>query len=496
MSIEKKTIIGRKEELGILDEIFDSSRPEFTAVYGRRRVGKTYLIEQFFVRKPCLYFSITGIRKGTLKEQLNNFTQSVNETFYSEIGAKIEAPTSWMKAFEILTNIMTKYSKEKRIVLFFDEVPWLSTPKSGFLNSLDYCWNTKWSKNDKIVLVVCGSVASWIINNIINNTGGLHNRITREIRIFPFSLQESFDYLNYLKCKFNQKQVIELYMVMGGIPHYLSKIKSNLSATQNISKLFFSRSGALFKEFDKLFASLFDNPKTYIELIMIIAEKREGVSRNAIEAKAKLSESGGTLTNRLESLEHAGFIKSFIPIGYQEKGLYYKLVDEYCLFYLRWIKPIWRQIENEDESECWLSKHNTPAWYNWTGYAFEAICLKHVTQIRKALFIPKGALAGSWRYQKQGGQDRVSSEGAQIDLLFDRKDGVVTLCEIKYSQELFEIDKPYAAALERKIKIFKEHSKINKNIFLAMITSEGLKKNRYSEELITGKVTMNDLFLH
>lgn len=253
---------------------------------------------------------------------------------------------------------------------------------------------------------------------------------------------------------------------------------------------------ALFKEFDKLFASLFDNPKTDIELIMIIAEKRDGVSRNAIKAKAKLSESGGTLTNRLESLEQAGIIKSFIPIGYQEKGLYYKLIDEYCLFYLRWIKPIWRQIENEDESEYWLSKHNTPAWYNWTGYAFESICLKHVTQIRKALFIPKGALAGSWRYQKQSGEGRESSEGAQIDLLFDRNDGVVTLCEIKYCQELFEIDKQYAAALERKIKIFKKHSKINKNIYLAMITSEGLKKNRYSEELITGKVTMHDLFEH
>jgi hypothetical protein len=399
-----------------------------------------------------------------------------------------------MKAFEILTNIVSKYSKQERIVLFFDEIPWLATPKSGFINSLDYYWNTKWSKNDKIVVVVCGSAASWIISNIINDTGGLHNRITREIPIFPFSLKETFDYLDYLRCKFNQKQVIELYMVMGGIPHYLSKVKSNLSETQNISKLCFSRKGALSKEFDKLFASLFDNPKTYIELIEIIAEKKDGASRNAIEEKAKLSESGGTLTNRLVSLENAGFIKSFVPIGYQEKGLNYKLIDEYCLFYLRWIKPIWRQIENEAESEYWLSKHNTPAWYNWAGYAFEAICLKHVTQIRKALFIPRGALAGSWRYQKQGREGSENSEGAQIDLLFDRNDDVVTLCEIKYCQNPFEIDKQYALVLERKIKIFKEHSKINKNIYLSIITSEGLKKNRYSEELITGKVMVNDLF--
>jgi hypothetical protein len=279
-------------------------------------------------------------------------------------------------------------------------------------------------------------------------------------------------------------------MAFGGVPHYLEKVKSNFSAAQNISKLCFVRDGQLFSEFEKLFSSLFDHANAYIELIKIIATKKNGISRKILESKAKLSESGGTLTERLIALEQAGFVKSFLPIGYTEKGLCYKLIDEYCLFYLTWINPIKRQIAHETESNYWISKISTPLWHNWAGYAFESICLKHVGQIKKALFIPPGALAGSWHYQSNDGK----SEGTQIDLLFDRNDGVVTVCEIKYCQSPYEIDKKYAAELEKKIKIFKEQTKYNKQVFLSMITSEPLKKNRYSEELVTSKATLEDLF--
>lgn len=492
----EKKIIGRKSEKNVLNDIYQSTKAEFVAVYGRRRVGKTYLIEQFFSSKSCLYFSCTGLRKGTLKEQLSNFSTTLSETFFSDIGVQIESPKSWMKALELLTNSVAQFASNKKIVLFFDELPWLAAVKSGFKKALDYYWNTKWSKNDKIILIVCGSAASWMINNIINDTGGLHNRITMELPIYPFSLQETFEFLNYMGGKFNQKQVVELYMALGGIPHYLQKIKTNLSAAQNISQLCFLRKSPLVKEFNKLFASLFDNAAAYIELIKLTAQKREGVSRKQLEHSAKLSESGGTLTDRLTALEQAGFIKSFVPIGYTEKGLYYKLIDEYCLFYLTWIYPIWRQIENEVESDYWVSKKNTPAWYNWSGYAFESICLKHIAQIRKALFIPAGSLASSWRYQPDvsKSEEGENSEGTQIDLLFDRNDGVVTICEIKYCNEVFEINKKYASNLERKSRVFKARSKTNKQIFISMITSEGLKKNRYSEELITSKATLNDLF--
>jgi predicted AAA+ superfamily ATPase len=486
----KKMIIGRKSEQNILTDIFNSKKAEFVAVYGRRRVGKTYLIEQFFLKKSCLYFSMTGLHKGTLKEQLSIFTTALHETFFSGLQMNLESPKNWMRAFEILTDMMIKFSKQKKIVLFFDELPWLASKKSGFKKALDHYWNTKWSKNNKVILIICGSAASWIINNIINDTGGLHNRITMELPIYPFSLKETNDYLNYLGCKFNQKQTLELYMALGGIPHYLGKVKPTLSAAQNISQLCFFKSSPLLKEFDKLFASLFENPDAYVDLIKIIAKKRYGIARTKIENSTKF-ETGGTLTNRLTALEQAGFIKSFMPIGYTEKGLYYKLIDEYCFFYLTWIFPIWRQIENKVDPGYWLSKQNTPAWHNWTGYAFESISLKHIAQIKKALFIPPGALAGSW-YHQSDGTDK--SEGAQIDLLFDRNDGVITICEIKYYQGVFEINKAIATGLQRKVRVFKEQSKTNKQIFLSIITSDALKKNRYSEELITTKATLSDLF--
>lgn len=280
-------------------------------------------------------------------------------------------------------------------------------------------------------------------------------------------------------------------MVLGGIPHYLEKVKANISATQNIARLCFARDGQLSGEFNKLFTSLFNKAEAYVELINIIASKRNGMARKAIVTKAKLTEAGGTLTERLTALEEAGFIRSFVPIGYTEKGLYYKLIDEYCLFYLTWIKPVQRQIKTEIKPNYWTSKVNSHAWKSWAGYAFESVCLKHIAQIRQALFVPDGALAGSWNYRATTEEHY---KGAQIDLLFDRDDGVITICEIKYNQKPFEIDKKYAAVLQGKIDVFMRQTKTCKQIFLAMITADGLKKNKYSEMIVRGKVKLADLF--
>lgn len=480
-------IIGREAEQAILRQAFKSRKAEFIATYGRRRVGKTFLIEQFFTSQACLYFSITGLHNGTLKEQLAIFTNALQQLFFTGTGLRVTPPNDWMQAFEQLTNTINKFSKQKKMVLFFDELPWLASQKSGFKKALDHYWNTVWSKNHRFVLIVCGSAASWMIENIIHDKGGLHNRITVQLPLFPFSLKETYEYLHHIGAKFNHQQVLELYMVLGGIPHYLEKVNPKLSAAQNISHLCFSRHGRLFGEFDKLFASLFKNADAYIELVKIIASKRYGVTRKLLETHAKLSATGGTLSNRLNALEEAGFIKSFIPIGYNEKGLYYRLTDEYCLFYLTWIKPVKRQIEHESTPNYWAKKSKSPSWHSWSGYAFESICLKHVSQLKRALFIPDNALAGAWQY-------RADNEGAQIDLLFDRDDGVVTLCEIKYCQTEFEINKKYAAELAKKISVFQQHSKINKQVFLSMITATPLKQNQYSAELVTSTALLEDLF--
>lgn len=488
--MSKKVIIGRKSEQEFLDTVFQSKRAEFVAVYGRRRVGKTYLIEQFFKKKSCSFFQITGLNGGSLSEQLGLFANSLSEAFFSEIGLKIVTPSSWIQAFELLTNAINKFSKHQKIVLFFDELPWLASKKSGFKKALDYYWNTKWSKDNRIILIVCGSAASWMINNIINDKGGLHNRITLQLPLYPFSLKETYEYLNHNGHKFNLNQVLELYMVLGGIPHYLEKVSTHLSAIQNISKLCFSRDGQLLNEFDKLFASLFDRAETYVELVKIIAAKRNGIERKELETKLKLTEPGGTLTSRLTALEEAGFIKSFVPLGRIERGLSYKLIDEYCLFYLTWIRPVKKQLIGETTMNYWASKSQTPAYKSWAGYSFEAVCLKHIAQIKKALFIPDGALSGSW-YCKA---NKSSPEGAQIDLLFDRDDGVITLCEIKYNQNHFEIDKKYAEILQRKVNVFKQQTGTRKQIFLSMVTAAGLKKNKYREEMINGEASIEDLF--
>lgn len=247
----KDKIIGRIEEQKVLEKIFNSKHAEFLAIYGRRRVGKTYLIKRYFSDKPCYYFQITGVKDGAIKEQLHEFTRMVEKTFYQP-GISLKEPLTWMNVLEMLTTAIEQYSNKKNVILFFDELPWLVTKKSRFLQALDYYWNTKWSDNNRIRLIVCGSAASWIIKNIVNNTGGLHNRITAQLRLDPFSLIETKNYLKYLRINLNDKQILVLYMVMGGIPHYLKHIENGLSAAQNIDKLCFTKNGILFNEFNNI----------------------------------------------------------------------------------------------------------------------------------------------------------------------------------------------------------------------------------------------------
>jgi AAA+ ATPase superfamily predicted ATPase len=489
----RSKIIGRQEEQRVLQKALCSKKAEFITIYGRRRVGKTYLVEQFFAKHNGFFLHVTGKYKGKMKEHFSIFASALSATFLQGTGINIQPPKSWMDALELLTNNINKFIGKEKVVLFFDELPWLATKKSGFLSALDYYWNTVWSKNNKIILIVCGSAASWMIKNIIHNKGGLHNRITLEIPLFPFTLKESQEFLEYLGYKLNHQQILELYMAMGGVPHYLEKIQKGLSAAQNISRLCFVRGGFLYSEFDKLFGSLFDHSAAYSELVKIIASKKEGILRSELDRKVKLSKSGGTLTERLDALERAGFIRGFTPIGHIQKGLCYKVIDEYCLFYLHWIKPISKQIKNESNNSFWEMKINTPAWKSWVGYAFESVCMKHLNQIKKALYIPPDSLAGSWKYiPKKLTEDK----GAQIDLLFDRSDGVISIVEIKYSDKPFLIDKNYAENLQNKINAYLKHGRIKKHIILSMVTANGIQKSIYSEKMIIGVVMLDDLFAY
>lgn len=483
-------IIGRKYEQSILQRIYSSAQAEFLAIYGRRRVGKTYLIKRFFEKKAEHCFFVTGVKDAKLSEQLHSFTLVVEKTFYAN-GTKLKVPRTWMQAMELLTTAFTQAQGTNKIVLFLDEIPWLATKKSRFLQALDYYWNTRWSDNPRILLIVCGSAASWVIANIINNKGGLHNRITAQIRLDPFTLSETKEFLAYINITLNDKQILSIYMAMGGVPHYLKQLQPGLSAVQNIDHICFTNNGLLFKEFKNLFYSLFNDADVCIDIIRKIAQHRNGVDRSTLLKKLK-NYSGGRFNKRIQELAEAGFITIVTPYGHQVRGQFYRIIDEYTLFYLHWIEPHTNNIKHQDiPSKYWDALSLSPAWNSWSGLAFEAVCFKHISKIRNALSISVTAQIGSWRYVPR---KQIAEQGTQIDLLFDRDDDTITLCEIKYTDKPFQIDKQYRQALENKIAIYKKHNNTDKQIFMAMITSAGLKANAYSEGFITNQVTLEDLY--
>src|SRR3990167_1563658 len=481
-------IVGRQCEMASLKRVCTSKKAEFLAVYGRRRVGKTFLIRYFFKHQDCLFFQLTGIYKASLQTQLAEFIKEL-EALYAALGMMLhlEQPKSWLKAFEMLTEAI-KHTK-KKVIFFFDEFPWMAGKKSKLLSAVDYYWNRHWVDNPKIKLIICGSAASWIIENILNNKGGLHNRVTLRLPIEPFTLQETQAYLKSAGVLLDRSQILALYMCIGGIPFYLSTVRSGFSATQNINEMCFKKQGALVNEFNNLFSSLFQHAVMHETIVKLLASHRHGMSRKEIETITAYQ--GGGLTRILKELVYAGFIEEFIPWK-QERNIHYKLIDEYTLFYLNWIAPPSKQKRlSELDTKFWEESAQSAAWRAWAGYAFEAICFKHLTNIKKALKIPDGSVASTWRYVAKGNS---AIPGAQIDLLFERQDGIVNVCEIKYSNGQFRIDKEYAKILQNKLDVYKKVTKTHKQVELSMITTHGLQSSVHLEGLVWSSATAEDLF--
>lgn len=490
-------IIGRQEEQNILKRLLQRKTADFIAIYGRRRVGKTYLIRHFFQQNSsCLYFEATGLKEGETTQQLHLFASKISEIFYE--GIPLATPQNWLDAFKLLTTAIERTLSQpnppQKIILFIDEIPWFSTPKSGFVQALDYYWNTKWSTISSLKLIVCGSAASWIINTLIHAKGGLHNRLTAVIPLHPFTLKETEEYLFYKGVRYTKRQIVELYMAVGGIPHYLNAIEPGLSVNQNLNHLCFQKNGLLFHEFKHLFSSLFDSSEAHNELIRLIGKAREGISRDDILRKATLSSSGGMFKNRLTELEEAGFITSFTPYGNKNKGTYFRIIDEYVLFYLKWIEPAIKRLSMTLKNEpYWESKMQTQSWKSWSGYAFESICFKHIDRIKDALGLTVIACEiGSWREIPKKGS--AHSSGCQIDLLIDRADGIINLIEIKFYQGKYALTKKEADNINHKISVYKNHSKTNKPIYVVLLSADGLLVNNHSQALVTKELTLTDLF--
>ncbi|MDR1653846.1 MAG: ATP-binding protein [Prevotellaceae bacterium] len=470
-------IIGRAKEISKLNSYVESDKAEFLVVYGRRRVGKTFLIKEFFKNRFAFYLS--GAENSSKGAQLANFTNALNEQ------SKVPYPPvkTWRDAFVQLKHYLQNVKSKGRIVVFLDELPWLDNQKAGFLSAFEYFWNSYASSNHKIFLVVCGSSTSWLLNKIIKNRGGLHNRVTRQIFLEPFTLHETELFLKAKKITLSRYQIVECYMVMGGIPYYLDQLEKVSGLYQNIDNLFFSKNAVLRDEFDRLFLSLYKSPEKYIEYIKILAKKRKGIMREELLKELKIKD-GGTITKILEELELCGFITKNNNFTTPKRNQLYQVTDFFAMFYLNFLHN--KKITDES---FWTNNLNTPAQNSWAGYTFELLCQAHLPQIKQKLGISGvSTFTASWRSKNNN-----ESAGCQIDMLIDRNDGIINLCEMKFSTKQYVITKSYDAVLRNKKGSFIEEINPQKAIHTTFITTYGVKHNQYWGN-IQSEITFEDLF--
>ncbi|WP_162923609.1 AAA family ATPase [Arachidicoccus soli] len=465
-------LIGRKYETGLLKEALDNDKSELIAIYGRRRVGKTFLVREIF--KNELVFEVTGLYKGSMNDQLKSFVKEISK----RTKHTIPAPPTWMEAFAALENYLDGLKGEEKKIIFIDEFPWIATARSKFLIAFENFWNRYCTKRNDLIVVICGSAASYMIQKIIRNKGGLHNRISRQIRLLPFNLNETAQFLKSRGISYTHYDITQVYMAMGGIPHYLEKLQKGLSVAQNIDKLCFEKDGILRNEFDLLYASLFDDSEKHLALIKVLAASNKGIIRQELIEKSGIP-SGGDFSIKLEELMESGFVSEYPYYGKKKKLTLYRLSDEYSKFYLKFI-----QNNRNSGPGTWQRLHKSPSYISWAGFSFETLCLKHISQIKKALRIDAiYSTNSSW-----------FNENAQVDLLIDRDDNIMNLCEMKFYNASFAIDKNYYLNLKNKIAALQQEANTHKNIFLTMVTTFGVTDNAYNRELVQNTIELDSLF--
>lgn len=468
-------MIGRKKEQMSLLSAEKSARSEFVAVYGRRRVGKTFLVRETFVGR--LAFSHSGVENVGMADQLRAFRSSLKEYGWNGAG-RIK---DWFDAFDALKDVVKSSTAEKK-VLFIDELPWMDTPKAKFLPALEFFWNGWASARSDILLVVCGSATSWIISKILKSRGGLHNRVTDQIWLRPFTLAECREYAVELELQMSDLELAEAYMALGGVPYYWSFLKPGLSMAQNMDMLFFAPDAKLRLEFSQLYASLFKHPEPYIKIVNALGAKRTGLTREELATDCALGESG-RLTRYLEELEQCGFVRRYQPFGAIKKGFVCQLIDNFTLFHFRFIR------ENiKRDPKFWTSSYATPIHRTWAGLAFEMLCLQHTDNLKRALGI-SGVVCGVCAWRSRGGE----GDGAQIDLLIDRDDRVINLCEMKFCDGPFAVDREYDERLRERRATFLRKTGTRKAVHLTLVTTVGLAETKY-RGVFQSVVTLADLF--
>ena len=472
-------LIGRENEIKRLDRAMAENEAQFIIVYGRRRVGKTFLINEYF--HNVFAFKFTGSEKQTNKEQLKNFELELSAAARTEYTPFKD----WTEAFFALRSYLDArlQNKSEKQVVFFDELPWMDKQNSGFLPAFEWFWNSWGASQKDLVFIVCGSATSWMVEKLDENKGGFFNRQTCRLYISPFDLHLTEMYLKSRNIYWSRYDIVQCYMIMGGIPFYLRLLDREKTLNENIDYIFFQKNAELWNEFHHLFRTLFSNSDQYIKIIEALSKKRNGLKREEIIKTTGLP-ANGVLTKMLSDLEKSGFIRINDMYGYKERGKTYQLSDYYTIFYLRFIKEHYGKDEH-----FWENTIDNPAKRAWMGLSFEQVCKDHVKQIKNKLGI-SGVLSEIYSWDKKGTSEE---DGAQIDLLIDRRDRVINLCEIKFSTTPYEIDKDYDMALKSKAEVFRNATKTTKTLITTMITTYGIKKNMYSN-YIGKEVCMDDLF--
>lgn len=471
-------MIGRKAEIDELERLYNSDESEFIAIYGRRRVGKTYLVREIFENR--LAFQHTGRTGIDLRTQLKYFLYSLNEYGLSERSI----PHNWEDAFLLLRKLLESNSSSKKKVVFIDEMPWLDTARSNFLSALDGFWNGWCSARSDILLIVCGSAASWMVKNLMRNKGGLHNRLTARMRLQPFSLSECEAYSHEMGLSFTRRDIAEAYMALGGIPYYWRLLDKRFSLAQNMDRLFFAENAPLRNEFSELYSSLFKKAKNYEKVVTILAQKNSGMSFQEISEKYS-GEPSGSLTQILETLELSGFVRRYRTIGKKSKDSIYQLIDEFTLFHFRFLGK-----DGSSDPYFWTLTYGNSVQIIWRGLAFERICLQHLEQIRKALgILGIHVEAYAWYHRP----DDICGRGCQIDLLIERSDNVINICEMKYHNREYALNAKSLEEIEEKEAIFRECTHTRAAIHITMITSMGLVRNAFANR-IQSDISLDALF--
>jgi AAA+ ATPase superfamily predicted ATPase len=469
-----EALIGREEERKALLDALKTPYSELIVMHGRRRIGKTFLIRSVY--DGMVSFELVGLHHGTLKQQLGNFMRSLPASARTRT-----PPSTWLEAFHLLGRYLDRLKGKGKKVVFIDEFPWLDGHRSGFLTAFSHFWNAYATKRSDLVVVICGSAASYMVRHVINNRGGLHNRLTRIIRLTPFDLRDTERMLQRGKVKLTRMDIVQLYMALGGVPYYLRMVKRGESAAQAIDRLCFQRQGFLRSEFQNVFASLFDHPGNHEAVVRALATVRKGLTRTALLERSGVA-SGGTMSNTLRELEESGFIERYSPYKGSKDPLF-RITDEFTQFHLRFMEGT-----KPSANGAWLRMSTSQACKVWAGFAFETLCMKHVERIKDALRI------GGVRSMESSWVGKGEDSGAQVDLLIDRDDNVINLCEMKFSAGPFRIDKRYAAELARKVATFTTATRTRKSVFLTFVTTHGLQPSMYSRQLVESEVILEELF--